>query len=119
MKATGCPAQLLRLGQVGQDVDEAHDRAQDAERRGVAGADREHADARAVAALHGLDLELEDLLDRLGLEPVDHHLEAAPDERVLDLVDVRLEGQQALAAGALGEVDELVAQVDRVDVAAA
>ena len=108
-------AQARRVGQVGQDADQAHDRAEDAEGRRVAAHLGEHVDALGVAGLHRLDLDLEDLLDGVGLEAVDDHLEAVADEGVLDRLDVALESQQAFAAGPLGELDEHLA--DRADVA--
>ena len=92
-------AQLLGLGEVGHDGDQAHDRAQDAEGGRVARPQAPQLVALAVAALERLDLEREDLLDVLGLDAVDDHLEAALEERVLELLDVALEGEGAGLAG--------------------
>jgi hypothetical protein len=71
-----------------EDADQAHDGAQDAEGRRVAAHLGEHVDALHVAGLHRLDLDLEDLLDGVGLEAVDDHLQAVADEGILDGFDV-------------------------------
>src|SRR4051812_24435898 len=59
-----------------------------------------------VAAGHAVDLVLEDLADELGVGAVHHELEALLGEGILELGDLVVERQEALAASALGEAHE-------------
>ena len=60
----------------------------------------------AVALAHGVVLGLEDVGDEVGVGAVDDELQALLDVRVVDLGDLVVERQQAVAAGLLGVADE-------------
>ena len=64
--------------------------------------------AGVVPGGHTVDLGLEDVADELGVGAVDDQLEALLGERVVDLGDLGVERQQALASRLLGERDEEV-----------
>ena len=91
-----------------EHVHEAHDGADDAHRRGEAAGRLEQLGALLVARGHGVDLDLEDLAHEVRVGAVDDELHALLGEGVLDLLEIGLEGQQAVLAGPLGEADELV-----------
>jgi hypothetical protein len=61
-----------------------------------------------VPGRHAVELGLEDLADDLGVGAVDDELHALPRERIVDLLDLVVEREQALASGLLGELDDLV-----------
>ena len=108
--ATNAPAirwpSLSGCGQVLQHVHQAHDGADDADGRRVAAGVGEELRGLLVGRPLGVDLGLEDLAQLLGVGAVDGHLTPLREEVVVDALDRVLEGQQALAAGLLGEVDD-------------
>ena len=63
-------------------------------------------DAGVVAGGHAVDLGVEDVAHELGVGAVDDQLQALLGELVVDLGDLGVERQQALAPGLLGERDE-------------
>jgi hypothetical protein len=83
-------------GEVLQHVDQADDGADDADGRRVAAHRREELGGDLVLALLGGDLTLEDGAQLLGVGAVDAHLQATLEERVVDVLDLRLEGQEPL-----------------------
>jgi hypothetical protein len=87
-------------------VHEPHHRADDPHRRREAAGLLERRGARGVAGGHAVDLGLEDVAHELGIGAVDDQLQPLAGELVVDLVELRVERQQALAAGLLGERDE-------------
>ena len=72
--------------------------------------------AGRVALAHGLVLGVEHGGDEVGVRAVDDELQALLGERVLDVLDGLVEGQQAVAARLLGVADELVDAADEVGV---
>ncbi len=94
--------------QVLEHVDEPHHRADDPDRRGEAAGLLEREHASVVPGRHPVDLGVEDVAHELGVGAVDDQLQALLGERVVDLGDLGVERQQALAARLLGERDEEV-----------
>ena len=68
-----------------------------------------------VARRHAVDLRLEDRVHEVGVGAVDDELQALARERVVDLGDVVLEREQAVAARLLGQLDHLADGPGRVD----
>ena len=99
-------AELLRLGQVLEHVDQAEDGTDDAEGRGEAAHVGEELRRRLVGVLLGADLGLHDVAQLVGVGAVDGQLDALLHERVVDRLGHLLQGQQAFPAGPLGEGDE-------------
>ena len=61
-----------------------------------------------MASDHPVDLGLEHLADEVGVDAVDDELQALAGELVVDLADLRVEREQPLAPGLLGQRDEQV-----------
>ena len=99
-------AELVRLAEVLQHVDQADDRADDADRRGVAAHVGEELRALLVGRPLGRDLPLEDVPQLLGVGAVDGGLQAVPQEVVVDPLGRLLQREQPLAARALGQADD-------------
>ena len=107
-------AELVRLGEVREDDDEAEDRADDAHRRRVAAGRLEYLGLVLAVLLEDRDVVLEELAEGLGVRAVDDVAQALLEERVLPGVEglhVLLEGQKAVAARLLGEGDEAQGEV--------
>ncbi len=90
-------------GEVLEHVHEAQHRADDAHRRREAAGLLERRGAGLVARGHAVDLGLEDRVHHLGVGAVDDQLQGVAGEGVLDLAELRVEREQALAAGLVGE----------------
>ncbi len=92
-----------------EHVDEAEDGADDAHRRGeAAGLLERLADGRVTALAMASISDSRIVGDQLGVGAVDDELQAVAGERVLDLAELRVERQQAVATGLVGERDEPV-----------
>src|SRR5437763_1766878 len=59
---------------------------------------------RLVPVLHRDQLQPERRLDGAGINPIDRHLQARGEERVVELLDLRLQGQDAVAPGLLRQL---------------
>ena len=64
-----------------------------------------------MPGLHGLDFRPHHFFHRFRLDAVDRHLDAQGHERIFDLFGPAFQGQQAVAAGELGQLDNLVDQL--------
>src|SRR5690606_1302249 len=99
-------AELARVGEVLHDRHQAQHRADDAQRRRVDAHPLEHLGGGDVAVGLAVQLDLQHLPDRLGLDAVDHHLQALAQERILQRLHLRLQPEQALAAGGAAPLDD-------------
>ena len=59
-----------------------------------------------VARDHAVDLGVEHFADEIWVDSVDHQLQPLASELVVDVADALVEGQQAFAAGLLGQRDQ-------------
>ena len=99
-------AELVDIIEVAECCNQADDGAQNAQRRRVRTSLRQHRAAERMAFLHDRELRVEDVADEVRVHAVDDHAEARAEERVVDIRDLVLEGQDAFAAGNLRQLDE-------------
>ena len=104
-------AELRRIGEVLHDGHEAEHGADDAERGRVDAHAFVHLGGASVDVLAHADFHFENGADGVRLTAVDHQLQAALHERVLFLLDERLQAQQALLARDGAPLDDLLDQL--------
>ena len=109
-----------RVVEVVHHVHEAEHRADDAHRRRERAGLHERGRGPAPWRLRmRLVLRVEHGGHQVGVRAVDDELDALLGERVVDLLDRLVEGQEAVAARLLGVADDLVDAPDQVEVVAA
>lgn len=93
--------------QAAEHVDQADDGADHPHGRGEPAHAPEEGDDHVVAVVDGLHLRVEELCDRVGVEPVDDALDSDAEELVVHPFEDVLHGEDSLAPGGVGELGEL------------
>ena len=105
-------AQLAGFGQVFHYVDQAHDRAENAERRGIAACRLPYARSLAFVRFEIDDLDVERIAQLGRIGTVDQQLQPGFLERVVRHVDVPFQRQQAVLTRGVGPLDDTANERD-------
>ncbi len=108
-------AQLAGIGEITHHVDQAHDRADDADRRGIAAHALEHLGRPQIAALLGVQVHLENAANHLWLGAIHEQLQTLAGIGIALGLGDGLEAQQTFLARRAAPGTDLADALRQVD----